>query len=282
MSNSAQPLPRIRPRHRKSLASKADRHELYELSVQAPETDAESLASLFRRVRKREALSLREDFCGSAVLSLAWVLSKPGRTAIGVDLDQPTMDWGLEHRLVPAGPEAVRRIDLRCADVLEGVGPKVDVAAALNFSYFVFHERRDLVRYFKAARRRLVGDGVLILDLVGGWDAMDREVNRRKVEGFKYKWEQRSFDPLTHHYVCAIGFEFPDGSKIEDAFVYDWRLWTSPELRDALHDAGFSKVHLMWECTDEDDEGTGEFYEPEEADEAENQASWWTYIVAER
>lgn len=261
------------------MAAKADRHELYELSVQAPETDAATMAKMFKKLRKRHAMSLREDFCGTAVLSLAWVRSRAGRTAVGVDLDQPTLSWGLEHRIEPAGPEVAGRIELHNANVLDAVGPKVDLCAALNFSYFVFQERAQMLAYFKAVRSKLVDDGVFMLDLLGGWDSMGTEINRRKVEGFKYQWEQRSFDPLTHHFTCAIGFEFPDGSKIEDAFFYDWRLWTAPELRDLLYDAGFSKVHLMWERTD-DGEGTGKFFEPRK--EVENEASWWTYIVAER
>lgn len=274
----ALPSPRIRPKHRrKSQAAQADRHELYERSVQAPEVDAETLARLFKRYRKRHAMSLREDFCGTAVLSLAWVQSKSGRTAVGLDLDQPTMDWGMTNRIEPAG--ATDRVALHRADVLVGAGPKVDLAVGLNFSYFTFHERDQLVRYFRTAREGLVDDGLLILDIVGGWESMQEEVNRREVDGFTYRWEQRSFNPLDHRLVCAICFDFPDGSRIEDAFYYEWRLWTCPEVRDALYEAGFSRVRLLWERTDEEGEGTGKFREPKTVD---NQESFWTYIVAER
>jgi len=280
MRSVRHPSPRVRSGGRRpSLASRADRHDLYELAVQAPESDADTLASLFRRFRKREALSLREDFCGTAALSTAWVKGKRGRTAIGVDLDQPTLDWGLEHRVRPAGPEVAARVELRRANVLDGVGPKVDVAAGLNFSYCVLHERAALVAYFRAARRKLVDDGILVLDVFGGSETMGTKLNRRKVGKFTYRWEQRSFDPLSHHIVCAIGFEFPDGSSIDDAFYYDWRLWTVPELRDALLEAGFSRVRALWERTDFDGEGTNSFYEPKHVD---NQESWWTYVVAER
>ncbi|MCX4248008.1 class I SAM-dependent methyltransferase [Paraliomyxa miuraensis] len=274
--------PRVLPGRRGSnRAAKADRHELYELSVQAPESDAATLARLFKRLRKRDAMSMREDFCGTAALSSAWVRSKEGRTAVGIDLDQPTMDWGLAHRIEPHGPDVARRLELIRANVLDGAGPKVDLAAGLNFSYCILHERRDLLAYFKAARRKLVDDGVFMLDVFGGWESMQPQTNVRKVpDGFTYRWEQRSFDPLTHHIVCSICFDFRDGSSIEDAFHYDWRLWTSPELRDVLLEAGFSEVHLMWERTNAKGEGTGAFYEPKK--DVENQDSWWTYIVAER
>lgn len=284
MSDEA-PSPRIRPkRRRKSMAAKADRHELYELSVQAPEVDAATLARLFKRYRKRHAVSLREDFCGTAVLSTAWVQSREGRTAVGIDLDQPTMDWGMDNRVQPAG--VADRVTLLRANVLDGAGPKVDVAAGLNFSYNVLHERAQLVEYFRASRRTLVDDGLLILDLFGGWGTMWPETNRREVEGegeregFTYRWEQRHFDPLTHRIVCVIAFDFPDGSRIEDAFYYEWRLWTCPEIRDALDEAGFSRVRVLWERTDDDGDGTGKFYEPKK--HVDNQESFWTYIVAER
>lgn len=280
MTSVRRPSPRVRSgRRRPSLASQADRHELYERSVQAPESDADTLASLFRRYRKREALSLREDFCGTAALSVAWAKSKRTRTAIGVDLDQPTLDWGLAHRVQPAGPGVASRVELRRANVLDGVGPKVDIAAALNFSYNVLHERRDLVAYFRTARRKLVDDGVFVLDVFGGWEIMATALNRRKVGKVTYRWEQRSFDALSHRIVCAIGFEFPDGSSIDDAFFYDWRLWTVPELRDALLEAGFSRVRALWERENFDGDGTGSFYEPKTV---ENQESWWTYMLAER
>ena len=36
---------------------------------------------------------------------------------------------------------------------------------------------------------------------------------------------------------------------MRNAFVYDWRLWTIPELRDLFGEAGFRDVHVLWECT---------------------------------
>jgi hypothetical protein len=70
------------------------------------------------------------------------------------------------------------------------------------------------------------------------------------VEKFKYVWEVAHFDPITHHQVCKIHFLFSDGSKIRNAFVYHWRLWTLPELREVLQEAGFHEIQFLWEQTD--------------------------------
>ncbi len=162
---------------------------------------------------------------------------------------------------------------------MDGAGPKADITCALNFSYFIFKERQQLLRYFKAAYGALKRDGIFVLDLLGGPDAMGTDENREKLRGFTYIWEQASFDPLTHAFRCHIHFELPGGKHMKRAFTYDWRLWTAPELRDLLHEAGFAKVHLMWEKTDADGDGLGVYYEPKRA---QNEACWWTYVVAER
>ena len=68
-------------------------------------------------------------------------------------------------------------------------------------------------------------------------------------------------------------------SRIERAFSYDWRLWTVPEVRDALIDAGFERVDVYWEDEDEDGEGTGTFRKRRRA---ENGACWLALIAARR
>ena len=73
-------------------------------------------------------------------------------------------------------------------------------------------------------------------------------------------------------------FRFPDGSKIDRAFSYEWRLWSLPELTELLGEAGFSRSTVWWEGTGEDGEGNGEF-SPESRGDAD--AGWVAYIVAE-
>jgi len=266
----------VKPTGRRSAAAaRFDRHAYYERAVQDPVNDAAMLAKLFRRYRNRQPMRLREDFCGTAVLSAHWVKAREGRTAVGVDLDEATLDWGRRHHL--RGLDS--RVQLRQENVLDGKGAKVDIGCAMNFSYSVFKTRDALRRYFEVARSTLVEDGVFVLDAWGGWGAMKAECERKKVGDFYYEWEQVRFDPLTNEILCHIHFEIAGGIRIDRAFTYDWRLWSVQELRELLLEAGFSAVHALWEKTDDDGEDTGVFYEPKRID---NQEKWWTFIVAER
>ncbi|MCA9681147.1 MAG: hypothetical protein KC457_03060 [Myxococcales bacterium] len=285
------PLPAKRAKLR-GRAAKADRHDLYEISVQDPPTEVEFVSKTFKRLRKRAALSLREDFCGTAVFSLAWVRSHKQRTAVGVDLDRDTLLWGLERRIRPAGERDGKdyesRITLRNANVLEPAGPLVDVAVGYNFSYWCFSTRTQLLAYLKAARAGLSEDGMLFLDAYGGTEVPMSDLNEREVrdergivndgEPFTYCWEQLGYNPLTGHMDCAIHFEFEDGSRIDEAFTYSWRIWTLPELAELLLDAGFAKVRFWAEREDDDGEGTGTYQEIQDLD---NEGVWWVYISAE-
>ena len=88
-----------------------------------------------------------------------------------------------------------------------------------------------------------------------------------------------SSSPSRAGIVCHIHFKFPDGSKIKRAFTYDWRLWTLPELRELLIEAGFAKVRVYWEGDDGDGGGNGEF---KEHATGEPDLAWIAYIVAEK
>lgn len=265
-------------RGKRSLAAQADRHELYEEAVQDPENEVAMVQRNYKRIRKKSAMTLREDFCGTAVFSVQWAKTDPKRQAWGLDLDRPTLDWGIAQHVEAAGPEVASRVHLSCKNVLDGLPKKVDVCCAFNFSYWIFHQRVQVIEYFKAARRGLKKDGLFFLDAMGGTEVPQTDNNAREEEGFVYRWEHVSFDALTNNLRCAIHFEFEDGSEIENAFFYDWRLWSLPEVKEMLLEAGFSAVRFLWEREDEDGDGTGRYFEPKRVD---NEGLWWAYIVAE-
>jgi len=270
-----------------TMADSADLHELYEKSVQSPEADIEFFINTYKALRGKEPMDMREDFCGTGFLSVEWCKSHPQRRAQGIDLDRPTLEWGRERNVEPAGADIASRVDLVEGNVLDTTDFRADVTCACNFSYNIFKTRDALREYFKAAHEGLKDDGLFIMDVFGGTETMDILEEERDVddEDFTYVWDQDKFNPITNEILCYIHFNFPDGSELRKAFTYDWRLWQLPELSELLQEAGFSKVRVYWEeFVDEDDdsdelEGTGEYFE---TTEVENQESWVNYIVAEK
>jgi len=262
-----------------TMAERADIHELYEKSVQAVDVEVEFLQDTFRALRRREALSLREDFCGTASLACEWVRTGARRHAIGVDIDAAVLDWGRRRRVARL-PEAARaRVQLLNDDVRRVATAPVDIVGAFNFSYFCFKTRDEMRDYFGRVHAALEPDGVLFLDAFGGPEASDLQKEKTKLDGFTYVWEQAEFEPVTSRIVCHIHFKFPDGSKIKRAFTYDWRLWTLPELRELLSEAGFATSRVYWEGDDGDGGGNGVF---KEHATGEPDLAWITYLVAEK
>jgi cyclopropane fatty-acyl-phospholipid synthase-like methyltransferase len=218
---------------------------------------------------------MREDFCGTALLCAAWVKGNKARSATGVDFCKDTLAWGVEHNIEPLGAEK-ERVTLLQEDVRTARPGKFHIINALNFSYSTFRTRKDLKGYFKRVRKSLDKQGLFLLDAYGGWDSQQPMQEPRKIAaGFTYIWDQHSFDPITHEVVNHIHFEFKDGTKLENAFTYEWRYWTLPELRELLLEAGFSQVRIYWDRAEDESE---EDYQVSEC--AENQPGWLSYLVA--
>lgn len=259
-----------------SIARKADKHDLYQRSVQDPDHDLDIVERVFRKEAGRKALALREDFCGTAYTSATWVSRGKDRTATGVDLDRSVLAWGKKHNIAPLG-DAASRVTLLRQDVRAPVKGPFDVTLAFNFSYFIFGTREELVGYFRNVRRSLARDGIFFLDMYGGPEAQEEGEETRRVSGFTYIWDQSYVNPIDMTVVNYIHFRFRDGSQKKRAFKYVWRLWSCPELRELLEEAGFSWVDFYFEDEDEDGDPTGTWRRRTvvPADPA-----WLAYVVA--
>ncbi|MFH1276880.1 MAG: class I SAM-dependent methyltransferase [Candidatus Eisenbacteria bacterium] len=260
-------------------AKSADRHKLYEESVQNPEEEIRFIRRVYKSAYGRFPTLIREDFCGTAAVCREWVRKDQGNRAIGVDLDEEVLEWGRRHNVAPLG-SAAGRVALHRRNVLD---PPPDerphVVTAMNFSYFAFKSRSVLLEYFREVHRSLHQRGMILLDIYGGPEAMVLQEEETEYEDYSYVWDQDHYDPVTADYRCYIHFRFPDGTEIPRAFQYDWRLWGLPEIQDLLREAGFSKVTVYWEGADEDGEGNGVF---KAVKTGENDAAWIAYIVGIR
>jgi SAM-dependent methyltransferase len=260
---------------------------LYSAAVQSVEADLDFFRRVYKRKHGKPFRSLREDFCGTAMLACDWVRRGKKNRAWGIDLDRPTLDWGIGQYVSKLGP-AAERLELLCEDVLEAQTPPVDLVAALNFSYCVFKQRSQLRDYFRKVRSALAPGGILVLDIFGGTEAVCEEIEERRIDAckgfdgkkipaFTYVWEQASFNPVDHHIVCHIHFRLPGGRKMKRAFTYDWRLWTIPELREILEEAGFAGSEVYVEGWDEESDDTDGIFRRRKR--FENQAGWVAYVV---
>lgn len=261
----------------KRTAKTSDRHELYQLSVQAPEVDAAFFAKYFRKVTGEPARVLREDFCGTGYLASHWVTRHRENRAIGVDLDEPTLAWGKANNIAPLKDHQRERIELIQHDVRTVRTAPCDVLAALNFSYSFFETRDELRAYMTHVKQDIRPGGLLILDAWGGGDTQVEQEEERSVEDFYYVWDQHQFDPLTYHSDCRIHFRFKDGTEIRNAFRYEWRQWTLPELLELMAEAGYEDPHVLWEGTDKKTmEGDGKF---KRVKRGEADPAWIAYVV---
>lgn len=244
------------------MSPQLDKFELYELCVQSPDYDAKIL----RAIHGHAPRTLGEDFCGSAAISRAWIALGAAHRAIAVDRDEPTLakaqsrDPGLAKRAL-AG-----RITYILADVM-AVRDRCDMITVQNYSICELHRREALVAYLRHARSRLARRGIFVCDVYAGADCyftgrIKRLIDGPRGERITYTWEHRTTDPLRARVQNAIHFEVRGGSAgrkpliLNDAFVYDWRLWSPPELADAMLEAGFSQVQFyprFAEAIDDDD-----------------------------
>jgi SAM-dependent methyltransferase len=265
--------------HKTRQADLADRHDLYQRSVQDTESEIDFVLETWNDLRKRPPELLREDFCGTANTACEWVRRDSSHYAIGVDLDEEVLEWGEHQNVSQLNAEQRGRIELIQGNVLDSLNESADIVLAMNFSYFLFKTRDELREYFSTVHEGLAKDGLFFLDAYGGYDAPREIEESRDCDGFVYIWDQAEFNPIDSCMTCHIHFEMPDGSRLDKAFSYYWRLWTLPEIREILQEAGFTKSEVYWEGTDEETEEGNGIYEPSETGDAD--AGWVCYLVAQ-
>jgi SAM-dependent methyltransferase len=236
-------------RARKKRPDRLDRFDLYERAVTSPER----LARFLQAVHGKGPRVLGEDFSGTAALARAWVRLGPRHRAVAVDKDPAALARAKGDRV-----HVVRRDVMQAKD-------RCDVIAATNFPICYWHSRATLIAYLGHVRSRLKPRGVFAADLYGGSDAFKTgsKVVRHRRDGriFEYTWEQREADPISGRVLNAIHFR-TGGRTLRDAFVYDWRLWSIPELSEAMSEVGFQPVDVYDSLGDAIDQRGNAFVRP--------------------
>ncbi len=251
-----------------------NKHDLYELCVQSPK----DLIPLLRAVHGNEPMILGEDFSGTAALSHLWI-EREQCTSIAVDYDEESLNRRGNHD----------RIQKHLCDIRE-ISDPCDVLFVGNFSIGYMHTREELVEYLKHARQRLQSTGgVFICDTYGGESSYTLGGVHRAhpMPGGKlcrYTWEQHEADPITGMVTNLIHFRVERAGviefELEDAFVYQWRLWSIPELRDAMLDAGFKETQVYTKLADALDADGNAYVLPVEDGQEELEESYIVLVAA--
>ncbi|MCO4793687.1 MAG: hypothetical protein KC493_08250 [Bacteriovoracaceae bacterium] len=261
-----------------------DKHALYLSSVQDPVSDVERISKIYSELFSKSAKSFREDFSGTFALSCCWVQSGDTRTAIAIDIDKETIEYGVNNYLKNLSSKEQSRLKTVVGNAITETS-LVDIIGVFNFSYCLIHKREQLLDYFKKCLSSLNEQGMIILDIFGGSDSEILEIQEKDIDHhpaispFLFQFERKSFNPITRISNYGIHFIYPDGTKLMDSFTYEFRMWTITEIRDLLEEAGFSKSLVYWEDFDDEGFGNGEFYQTEKE---ENSINWNAYIVGVR
>jgi hypothetical protein len=267
----------MNPKYVRSLETVKRIYALYEEAVQSPEVHVEFLERMGREVLGKEPLRLREDFCGTFRISHAWIKSDSLRTAQAVDLDPLPLVVGLETHGAYLDLSEWKRLEVRQGDVLKvRTVPGADVILAPNFSFMIFHERAQLLSYARRAFQSLAKKGAFVLEMAGGAGFTEKVKESRKFRRgrAKYTWEQKGINPINLRAKYSIHLQ-EGREKFLDAFTYDWRIWSMPEVRDILLESGFRDVLVYWE-QEKRGRGTGVYRVRKNAPDDH---TWIVYLV---
>ncbi|KAA8550173.1 hypothetical protein F0562_001857 [Nyssa sinensis] len=208
---------------------------LYQQSVQSPKGDISYLQKFFLTyVGGRLPLHLQEDFCGTALLSAEWLRSDARRTAVGLDLDLEALNWCMENNVNKIGADGT----FRCLqEILYALSTTVVAASIAVESWFHISSTA-----LNALSRK---GGIFVMDLYGGTSSECELRLQRRFPNFTYVWEQAGFDIIQRKTRISLHFHLQKPKrKLRHAFSYSWRLWSLPEIKDCLEEAGFRSVHF--------------------------------------
>ena len=261
------------------MKKKFDKYWHYRHSVQSPDLDVRFIRDCYRSLKKKTGYVFREDFCSTFALSCEWVKLGDLYKSSSIDIDAKPLKYGKEHNLAELNDHQKKRMRIIHSNVLSNRIIRADIIATLNFSYFILKKRSELKKYFLNCLKSLNKDGILVLDCFGGSECFQNNEEKVNHGSFIYYWDQTSFDPISHQAMLRIHYKRRGEKKRKNVFTYHWRLWTLPEIRDLLLEAGFRKTHIYWEGTDKNGEGDGRFVRKNKGEDCE---AWVAYIISEK
>lgn len=226
--------------------TRIDIDALYTAAFQDPKREMRLLREEYVTYFAATPRILREDFCGTAANAMAWADHKDGNCiAIGVDIDRQSLEYAKTNTFASLSCDVRNRISLIHGDVLSAALPDADLITALNCSFCYFWERQQFKRYLERTFETLGEYGMLALEIYCGADAYNLGCDEIPIEGATAIWEQAKFDPITNRCLNFIHFRMDNGDLLEQAFEYDFRLWSPAECIDLIREVGFVEVKVI-------------------------------------
>lgn len=261
---------------------KYSKYELYEASVQDSRAELSFFQRVYRNAFGKKPNVFREDFCSTFLNSVTWAKLDKKHISFAVDRDEEPLEYGCKTHLAKLKPEQKDRVFLFRKNVLNVKTPPADMITVSNFSICFLKDRERILEYFKSCHKALKSKGVMIMDLLGGQEVPDEQEDATKFElkdGTKavYYWEHAGYNPITNDATFYIHYKVKGQKKMNRVFSYHWRMWTLPELKDLLLEAGFKHVDIYWEGDDPDDDGGNGIFS--RRTKAESCPIWVAYIV---
>ena len=75
---------------------------------------------------------------------------------------------------------------------------------------------------------------MLFMDVRGGFESQKPSKFTREQGGYTYEFVQTGYDPLSNLLSAHINFKMKDGSVMHEAFSFQFRMYTIPELREMI------------------------------------------------
>ncbi|MEZ4703909.1 MAG: hypothetical protein R3A11_01700 [Bdellovibrionota bacterium] len=256
------------------------KYELYEAAVQDPESEVQIIDQIYQENFDEQATVFREDFCSTFLNTCQWVREADDHRGIAIDLDPSPLEYGKKHHLSALTVDQQRRVHIHQANVLDVKTEKSDIISISNFSIGFLRSRAQLLQYFFKCYKDLQDEGMVVFDLLGGYEMSQEQEEERRVtleDGYQltYLWEHATFNPIDRDALFYIHFKKGKQER-RKVFHYHWRMWTIPEISDVLRDAGFDDVVVYWENDDEDGEGDGTFAKQSKVEDC---AIWIVYVA---
>jgi hypothetical protein len=230
-----------------------NKHQLYQNYVQNTKKEVEFFRKIYRLIYNKVPYSFREDFCGTGLLANEWVKNSVENIAVGIDIDQEALDYGINNHTTT---DRVKLLNLNVLTEYDQ-NQKFDIICSLNYSHFLLTKRAEIKKYYENVFKNIT-KGIYIIDLFGGSHIY---ADHSYEKGDNYKFNGKAINIVNNQTECSLNFKIKK-NKFKPLFNFMFRVYSIIELRELLEEVGFKKFKIyLKEINDDDDDDYTEFEE---------------------